>query len=373
MVSTYTDNLRLTKQGDNDNPNTWGQIINEQVIDLLDEAISGVISVDCTGSSDIDLSASTANGATDAARHAVLELIGTVGANIQLIVPSVEKIYIVRAAHTGGYTINMRPIGGGSGIDFTANKTAIVYVNGTNIYEVIQAGSLFAANNLSDLTNTATARANLDLEVGVDVQAFNTSLTSLASNTVEGIIVQTDDDTVTARTLTAGSAAITVTNGSGVSGNPTIDVVTATTDAAGIVELATNAEAQAGVVTNRAVTPANLGAMFGFSKYYESSNQTISLGSNVTVTHGLGAIPKFATAELVCVSNDRGFTTGDRIPFLTVMGSSAGVSRQIVISYNATNITISYDASAMILTNKSGAAATAIDPGSWKVVVRAWA
>jgi hypothetical protein len=41
---------------------------------------------------------------------------------------------------------------------------------------ITSAGLLAASNNLSDLTNTATARQNLDLEVGVDVQAFDATI-----------------------------------------------------------------------------------------------------------------------------------------------------------------------------------------------------
>ena len=31
MASTYTTNLRLTKQGDGDNPNTWGEDLNNDI------------------------------------------------------------------------------------------------------------------------------------------------------------------------------------------------------------------------------------------------------------------------------------------------------------------------------------------------------
>ena len=34
MASTYTSNLRLTKQGDGDNPNTWGQVLNLSLIHI---------------------------------------------------------------------------------------------------------------------------------------------------------------------------------------------------------------------------------------------------------------------------------------------------------------------------------------------------
>lgn len=44
-------------------------------------------------------------------------------------------------------------------------------------------GKLIASNNLSDLASAATARQNLDLEVGVDVQAYDADLAALAGLT----------------------------------------------------------------------------------------------------------------------------------------------------------------------------------------------
>ena len=40
MASSYTSRIRLTKQGDGENPNTWGTILNNQVIDLVDDAVA---------------------------------------------------------------------------------------------------------------------------------------------------------------------------------------------------------------------------------------------------------------------------------------------------------------------------------------------
>lgn len=163
MVAAYTTNLRLTKQGDNDNPNSWGRVTNEQVIALLEEAIAGVAEIDVTGSSDVNISTSTVNGGSDDARHAVLELSGTLGADINLIVPAVEKVYFLRTTHTGG-TVTVKPSGGSSGISLTTNDVKIVYTKGTNIYNVVDvSGYLAIANNLSDLDDASDARDNLGL------------------------------------------------------------------------------------------------------------------------------------------------------------------------------------------------------------------
>lgn len=134
MVASYSSDLRLTKQGDNDNPNSWGQVVNEQVIELLEEAIAGVTQINITGSSNVNISSTVNNGASDDARHAVLELTGTLGANIDLIVPSVEKIYAIRCAYSGAFTVTVKPSGGATGIVLNNTSTKILYTNGTFIH-----------------------------------------------------------------------------------------------------------------------------------------------------------------------------------------------------------------------------------------------
>lgn len=60
-------------------------------------------------------------------------------------------------------------------------------------------------------------------DIATNYQSLDTTLTSLAAFNTNGLLTQTAADTFVARTVTAGTG-ISVTNGSGVSGNPTIAI-----------------------------------------------------------------------------------------------------------------------------------------------------
>ena len=42
MAATYTSKIRLTQQGDGDNPNSWGTVLNNGVTSLVDDAIAAI-------------------------------------------------------------------------------------------------------------------------------------------------------------------------------------------------------------------------------------------------------------------------------------------------------------------------------------------
>lgn len=131
MSSTYTTRLRLEKQGDGENPNSWGDILNQNVIDLIDEAVAGYVVVSV---SSVPVALSENNGSVDQSRNASLEFAGTLTANVTITIPSHEKTYFLRNVVTGSFDVYMKTASGSS---YTVPKqNTFVACDGTNIHQI---------------------------------------------------------------------------------------------------------------------------------------------------------------------------------------------------------------------------------------------
>jgi transcription elongation factor Elf1 len=80
------------------------------------------------------------------------------------------------------------------------------------------------ARSLDASADAAAARSTLGLVIGTDVQAYDGDLSAIGGLTgTAGVYVKTAANTAALRTLTAGTG-ITISNGDGAAGNPTISV-----------------------------------------------------------------------------------------------------------------------------------------------------
>lgn len=156
MASTYTSRIRLEKQADGENPNSWGLILNQNVIDLIDEAIAGytVVSV-----SSIPVSLTSNDGSTDQSRNMSLELAGTLTADVTITIPSQEKLYFIRENTAGSFVTKIKTAGG-SAVELTQSQNVLVACDGTDIYKVESPTSVDTFT-INTLTATSIAATNI--------------------------------------------------------------------------------------------------------------------------------------------------------------------------------------------------------------------
>jgi hypothetical protein len=132
MASTYTNRLGLEKQTDGENPNSWGAILNTNVIDLIDDAIAGYEIVSVSGTA---ITLTDNQGSSDQSRNAALEFAGTLTANVTITVPTEEKTYFIRENTSGSFAVQMKTVGG-TALSLSQGVNTFVACNGTSIYRL---------------------------------------------------------------------------------------------------------------------------------------------------------------------------------------------------------------------------------------------
>ena len=132
MSSSFTTRIRLEKQGDGENANTWGTRLNQNVIDMVDEAVAGYESINVSAQSSITLTA--ANGTTDQSRNFGLRFTGALTANCTVVAPSAEKVYYISNETSGGKGIVIKS--GSAKTTVTPGGTTLVATDGTNISKI---------------------------------------------------------------------------------------------------------------------------------------------------------------------------------------------------------------------------------------------
>jgi len=203
MSSTFTTNLRLNKQGDGDNPNSWGQVLNNGVISLVDDAVAGYTTISVGTTATVTLTENQGSG--DQARSAFLEIKGSVGGShstINVLIPNNSKSYVVRNSvsyASAGADVILK-VAGNTGVTIRPTENQFVITNGTSVFNVAptEFSSLTIGGTLDISGNTSiggtlntTGKAEFEDDVSVSgALVIGGSATFSSTVTIEGANLQ---------------------------------------------------------------------------------------------------------------------------------------------------------------------------------------
>jgi len=210
MASTYTTNIRLTKQGDGDNANTWGEILNN-VISLVDQAVGTYTTITVGATSSVALTANQGSG--DQSRSAILELSGSVGGahtSIFVYLPAgAAKTYAVKNAVSANTTatdaVILRVAGQTHGVTVPNGGVGYFFTNGTSVNTLNAAGFSALTTTQGDARYATLATA----------QTITGAKTFTSTVTITGGAVMTSTATFTGSVNVSGpvnSNTVTLTD-----------------------------------------------------------------------------------------------------------------------------------------------------------------
>lgn len=185
MASTYS-NLKIELMATGENATTWGTITNTNLGTAIEEAIVGRATANFSTDADLTLTLTDSNS-TQVARNFVLDV--TSGVNLtttrNLIVPSIEKPYIVENNTSGSQSIIVKT-SAGTGITVPNGSKAFVYSNATNVV---------AAYDYIPSLNSTTATATTVVTDTINPTGGNTNMTLGTSGTGNVVSGTTYNDT----------------------------------------------------------------------------------------------------------------------------------------------------------------------------------
>lgn len=164
-------------------------------------------------------------------------------------------------------------------MDYSSNTWTLAALddsqtNPANVFTVTRSGNSIVSVELEDVPLPAASDDSTKIAstafvqdaVALYSQPVDTDLTALAGLSTTGLIARTGSGTASARTITAPAAGITISNGDGVSGNPTL-------------ALANDLAAYEGLSSTGIVTRTGDGT---------ATTRTITAGTGCSVTNGDG-------------------------------------------------------------------------------------
>jgi hypothetical protein len=221
MASTYS-NLKIQLMATGENSGTWGNVTNANLGDALEQAIVETATV-TFASANVTLTLSDSNARQDA-RALRLNLTGTTGGARDLIVPAIQKPYLVNNGTADIITVK---VSGQTGVAVPASTSMLLYNNGTDVIVAFNRVVAEVVGNVTgNLTGTASNATVLqtarNIQISGNVTAANVSFDGSAAVNLN--VTDINAAGITSGTLgvaRGGTGATTLTAEAVVIGNTT--------------------------------------------------------------------------------------------------------------------------------------------------------
>jgi len=188
MASTYSA-LKIELIGTGEQSGTWGTTTNTNLGDTaLGEAITG--SADVTFSSGTVTLTLTNTNASQTARNLRLNLTGTSGGAQNLIVPGIEKLYLVNNGCADAITVKNAS---GTGIAVPAGKSMFVFNTGANVVDAVTHATSLTLGSALSITSGGTGATSAGAArsaLSAAASGANSDITSLTGLTTPLSVAQ---------------------------------------------------------------------------------------------------------------------------------------------------------------------------------------
>jgi hypothetical protein len=230
MTTAYTPTLKLALPVTGDLSGTWGDVVNDNITSMVEQAIAGLATIDTWTTNAHTLT--TADGTTSESRCAMLVLTdsGTALSGAATVTcPTAAKLYIVK--NTSGQSATIKTAAG-TGIAVPNGETMFVFCDGTN---VVQAVTRITSADVDFTSLTGTGAVVVTNILDEDNMASDSATALATQQSIKAYVdaqVGANDDLseVLANGNTTGSNNIIVTAGQKI----TADTIDETTAASGV-------------------------------------------------------------------------------------------------------------------------------------------
>jgi hypothetical protein len=184
-------------------------------------------------------------------------------------------------------TTAQRPANAAGQLRYNSDNSALEFNTGSAWSMLSTGGGTVSSVTVTTTTGMQVSGGTTQTITGTGTFALtlNTELQGLSGLAAAGMVARTGTGTYSPRTITGTASNITVTNGDGVAGAPTIDLATVTQGSTGTSFVKVQLDTKGRVINNTAVVAGDITALVD-ATYVNVSGDSMSSAANLTFSGG---------------------------------------------------------------------------------------